>query len=71
MNQFQKAINAAKSKILLKYHRVAARLYLKWAAYHADQVIYTRYEVPTQDLRFLRRMAEEHTLRAQAIRKGV
>lgn len=71
MNLFQKAINAAKNKVLIKYHRVAARVYLKWAAHVADQVIYTRFEVPTQDLRDLREKAEEHTQKAYAIRKGV
>ena len=71
MNKFQTAINAAKNKVLIKYHRVAARLYLKWAAHVADQVIYTRFKVPTQTLRELRWKAEEHTLKAHAIRKGV
>nr|WP_181377615.1 hypothetical protein [Pseudomonas aeruginosa]AVE21902.1 Hypothetical protein [Pseudomonas aeruginosa] len=28
MNLIQKAIKAAKDKVLLKYHRVAARMYL-------------------------------------------
>nr|WP_172691592.1 hypothetical protein [Pseudomonas putida] len=57
MNLIQKAIKAAKDKVLLKYHRVAARMYLKRATYVADQVIYTRFKVPTQALRVLREKA--------------
>jgi hypothetical protein len=71
MNLIQKAIKAAKDKVLLKYHRVAARMYLKRATYVADQVIYTRFKVPTQALRVLREKANEHAQKAYAIRKGV
>ena len=71
MNLIQKAIKAAKDKVLLSYHRVAARMYLKRATYVADQVIYTRFKVPTQALRVLREKANEHTQKAYAIRKGV
>lgn len=71
MNLIQKAIKAVQDKVLIKLHRAAARLYLKRAAYVADHVIYTRLEVPVQDLRVLRGKAQKHYEKAYAIRKGV